>query len=216
MSEASRAIHSPLDHLLWAVPELEAGRLDVSERSGVEPQLGGRHPGFGTHNALLHLGDRCYLEVIAPDPTQTRLNGLGSYLEGLESPSLVTWCAASEDLEAVAAAARENGLEPGEITSMGRKRPDGSELRWQILPIGGHPYGGLLPFFIAWGETPHPAGGAPKGCRLRELRLGSPDSDALSRVLEALGLEVRVDRRPEPRISATLDTPRGPLELRGE
>ncbi len=207
-------MRSRVDHLLWAVPELEAGRRALAERSGVEARIGGRHPGFGTHNALLHLGERCYLELIARDPTQDRLTGLGGHLEGLESPALVTWCAASEDLEAVADVARSHGLEPGEITSMSRKRPDGGELHWQILQLGGHPYGGLLPFFITWGETPHPAGDAPRGCRLRELRLGSPDADELAPLLGALGLEIPVHPRAEPGIAATLDTPRGLLELR--
>lgn len=204
-----------LDHLLWAVPDLESGRRDFADRSGVRPQMGGRHPGFGTHNALLHLGERCYLELIAPDPTQSRLTGLGGHLVGLESSALVTWCAASENLDAVAAAARDLGFEPGEITSMGRKRPDGSELRWKILQLGGHPYGGLLPFFIAWGETPHPAGSAPRGCRLHELRLELPAAEELAHTLTTLGLEIPVDSAAGPGIVAVLDTPRGSLELRG-
>ena len=38
------------------------------QRTGVAPQPGGKHVAMGTHNALLRLGERVYLEIIAIDP----------------------------------------------------------------------------------------------------------------------------------------------------
>lgn len=207
--------NSRLDHLLWAVPDLEVGMQDFAHSSGAEAALGGRHPGFGTHNALLSLGDRCYLELIAPDPTQPRLSGLGDHLVDLREPALVTWCAAAEDLEPVAAAARRLGFEPGPITPMSRQKPDGQELQWQILQVGGQPFGPLLPFFIAWGNTPHPANSAPPGCRLVSFRLRHPEADALSGILRELGLQITVEPGPEAELRATLEGTKGPFQLIG-
>ena len=40
----------------------------VADLTGATPRPGGKHAGMGTHNALVKLGERLYLEIIAIDP----------------------------------------------------------------------------------------------------------------------------------------------------
>lgn len=204
-----------IDHLLWGVPDLEAGRRDVAARLGVEPAPGGRHPEAGTRNALMGLGDERYFEVLAPDPEGSGLAGFGLHLAGLTEPGLLTWCARGHDLEATARAADAAGLEPGAITPMSRRRPDGHLLEWRLLFLGGHELGPLVPFFIDWGTTSHPARDAPAGCRLAGFCLEHPDPGPLRRLLAVLRAAAEVRPGPTSRLVAEIDGPRGRVRLTG-
>ena len=57
-----------IDHLVIGVAELDAGVRQFEELTGIRPAFGGEHPDLGTHNALISLGDRTYLELLAPRP----------------------------------------------------------------------------------------------------------------------------------------------------
>ena len=85
-------------------------------------------------------------------------------------------------------AARRAGATPGTIVEGGRRLPDGSWLGWRVLGIADHPYGGLVPFFIDWGESRHPAQGAPRGGTLSGIDIAHPQAAELEGFLGALGL----------------------------
>src|SRR6516162_6149878 len=86
-----------LDHLLLGCSDLDQGIAFVEEHTGVKPATGGVHPGRGTRNALLSLGELHYLEIIAPDPAQAEAPkeraGLPTMLKRLLAPKLFHWAA---------------------------------------------------------------------------------------------------------------------------
>ncbi len=204
-----------VDHLVYAVPDLAIGAEGMESLLGVRPSLGGSHPGLGTRNVLLSLGDGTYLEAIGPDPEQPRPSAPRPFgIDALEAPRLVTWCARPLDLDRAAADARAAGVALGEVESMGRARADGTLLEWRLTSLFAMPADGLVPFLIDWGATPHPSRSAASGCSFVELRAEHPDPEAVRKQLSALGIDMAVGVGSEPALIATLETPSGRVELR--
>lgn len=97
-----------IDHVIYAHPDLDAAVAYLANRFGVLATGGGRHPARGTHNKLLALGARTYLEVIAPDPDQPEPDEPRPYgVEGISRGGLVGWALAVDDIDAAVANARQ-------------------------------------------------------------------------------------------------------------
>ena len=205
---------SKIDHLVYAVPDFEAGLDFVENLLGIRPGMGGQHPAFGTQNALLSLGEACYLEIIGPDPslgTPARPRPFG--IDRLTAPKLVTWAAKASGLEAWVKKARENGLPVGNIATGQRLRPDGTLLAWQLTDLYVLIEGGIIPFLIDWGDSQHPAKAATPGIRLLDLRAEHPQPEAVKNMLQLLDIEMQVDAGEGPSLVATLETPKGLVVL---
>lgn len=210
----TRSVPRGVDHLIYAVPDLGRGVEAVERRLGVRPEEGGRHPEYGTRNALLSLGPETYLEVMAPDPELPRPDrGRLFGLDGADEARLATWVLRSETIGALAARARSRGVPLGPVQSGSRERPDGAILSWRLTDPRAMPYDGVVPFLIAWGDTAHPAASAPAAGQLTELRAEHPEPAAVREALEALGVAMRVESGPRPRLVATIEATAGRVEL---
>lgn len=202
-----------LDHLMWGAPSLDAGIAEAERLFGVRPAEGGSHPGLGTRNALLSLGEAVYLEIIAPDPHQDLEGNFGGRLSQLEAPGLITWAASSPDLRGLASEAVAAGLSVRGPVPTKRAAPDGSMLHWELLFPGGHDHGTLVPFFIDWLATPHPATTNPRGGTLAALRILSPAADDLNRLFSALHIGLTAESAAAPGLEARIETDGGPVIL---
>src|ERR1700693_3812190 len=99
-----------LDHILLGCNDLQRGIDFVEQRTGVRAVFGGVHPGHGTQNALLSLGTRRYLEIIAPDPKQSAADEHYSRLKTFKEPRLIGWAAHPGDLQVLAGDLAKAGI----------------------------------------------------------------------------------------------------------
>ena len=202
-----------IDHLIYAGPDLDAAVATLHRHLGVEAGGGGKHPGRGTHNKLLALGPRTYLELIAPDPSQPAPATPRPYgVEGIVQGGLVGWAIAVEDIEAARAYARSHGFDPGPVVDGHREDATGRLMHWRVTANA--EVAGLIPFLISWGDTRHPAVDAPADLALSALSVEHPRPTEIRTALAAMGADVEVRRAPRPALVARIAGPHGERELR--
>jgi len=212
---AENGVPNMLDHILLGCNDLDQGIAFVEQHTGVRAAFGGVHPGRGTRNALVSLGERQYLEIIAPDPAQNGIDQSDRLvaIKNLRTPKLVAWAAHVDDIEGLAQGLKKNGMKVEGPTPGSRKRPDGRVLEWKTLGVDAKP-SEVIPFFIEWGKgTVHPSVDAPSGCRLENFSVGDRKPEALMKTFEKLGLVVPVYRSEKPELRAKIVGPGGTLEV---
>lgn len=209
-------VPADLDHMLLGVADLDHGIEWVQERSGVRAVFGGVHPGRGTRNALLSLGQRRYMEIIAPDPQQasaTSGNDMADRLRGLREPRLIAWAAHTDDLAKLVEKAAAGGITIENPRDGSRVRPNGKTLRWKSFALK-NDFDGVLPFFIEWDRSSvHPSQDAPSGCTLEHFLIESPATEEVRLVAGKLGLEVELKLGKTPGLRASILGKKGVFEI---
>ncbi len=219
-----------LDHLVVMAASLEQGVAWCEATLGVTPGPGGEHPLMGTHNRLMTIATKgfpqAYLEIIAINsgashavPTRARRwfdmdDPVVRERVQRDGPQLIHWVAGVADIAATVAALVAQGVDRGEIIQASRQTPNGL-LQWQISvrPDGQRLFDGCLPTLIQWGDT-HPTHTMPSsGVTLHSLHLRHPQADALRQALASIGLASIAVTDGPALLSATLQTPKGLIEI---
>ena len=158
-----------LDHVVYAVTDLDQAAIRFREEFGLDSTEGGRHERWGTANRIVPLGDQ-YLELVAavdePVAAETAFGG-GVLERAAVGGGWFTMAAVADDLDAVAP---RLGLEVG---SGSRTRPDGQTVRWRMAGLDDPRREPWMPFFLTW-DVPdelHP-GRARAGHGVRATGLG--------------------------------------------
>ncbi len=202
-----------IDHVGWGVDDLGRAAAEVRERYGLASVPGGRHPGWGTANRIVPLGDS-YLELIAVvDAGEATADPVGSgYARHIRAASgLMLWCLATDELDAVAA---RLGLG---IQAKSRVRPDGTRIGWRSAGLPDALENPWLPFFIEWDVAPElhpgrmhaPHAVTPRG--IASVTLGA-DPEELSAWLGGAALPARLGGPPGVN-SVTVTTVAGEITI---
>ena len=166
-----------LDHVVYAVPDLDEAAARFREEFGLGSVEGGRHERWGTANRIVPLGEQ-YLELVAAVDASTASEtsfGRDVLERAAGGGGWLTIAAAADDLDAVAA---RLGLEIG---SGSRTRPDGRTVRWRMAGLDDPRREPWMPFFLAW-DVPadlHPGrAGAGHGVRAEAIAWVEAGGDA--------------------------------------
>jgi hypothetical protein len=144
-----------LDHVVYAVGDLDEAAEAWRREYGLDSVDGGRHERWGTENRIVPLGSS-YVELLAVfDPALASRDRFATSVAdrartggGWLAPVLAT-----DDLDGVAA---RLGLE---MVEGSRRRPDGEVLRWRTAGVSDPRRESSWPFFISWDVPPdvHPS-----------------------------------------------------------
>lgn len=206
------------DHLVLGCATLAEGIEHVARLTGATAVAGGRHAAMGTHNALVKLGARLYLEIIAIDPAAKApghprwfdLDQPSMQAALADKPQLIAWVSRTDDIDD---ALLRCTIAQGVVHAMAR-----GDWSWQItIPEdGARPAGGVLPTLIQWATDAHPSDRLPEsGVSLSQIAAAHPEPDSIRAALKALKLTeaLQVTYAAVPRLAAMLRTPRGLVSI---
>ena len=209
-------MRTEIDHLVVACADLDQGSAWCKRMLGVESQPGGKHVTMGTHNRLLRVGPRIFLELIAIDPdgeAPARARWFDLDREDIraraaESPFLITWVARCDDI--IEAVTRVPAL--GEAVPFTRNQ---FSWRFALREDGALNFGGVLPPVIQWNGDAHPADGLEdRGCALLSLELSHPVASSVLPLFRELRVTGPVELKSGPRaLRARVRTPNGDVEI---
>ena len=168
-----------IDHVIYAVDDLDTAGAALFDREGLASVPGGRHEGWGTANRIVPLG-QSYLELIAVvDVEEAEQSEFGRAVRRAltEDHPLVGWVLATDDIDTVA---KRLDLE---VEEKSRETEDGSKLSWRLAGLERAAKSGALPFFVQWDVPPEQHPGAanarheadPRGIAWVEVCADKPD-----------------------------------------
>ncbi len=204
-----------VDHVIYAVSDLDAAAARFSEEFGLGSVEGGRHPGWGTANRIVPLGSD-YVELIAVvDRAEAAASVFGRPVMELVAGGdrLMGWAVATDDLQSIVG---RLGLE---VDRGSRTRPDGSILRWRLAGVAHAMATGASPFFIEWDGPPelHPGAATadhrsePRGIAWIEV---AAEQQSLGAWLGDGGLPVRITEGPQGLVAVGISAADGDIVLR--
>ena len=203
-----------LDHLGYAVRDLDGAAVRFREELGLDSVVGGRHVGFGTANRIVPLGDQ-YIEIVgAVDEAEAQGSVFGrSVLERTaQGDGWLVIVVTTDDVEVEAA---RLGLE---VTTGARARPDGSQVRWRMTGLDAPEREPWMPFFMTWDipEELHPgrqrAGHGVQAQGLAWVEVGG-DPERLRAWLGGQDLPIRVTDAPPGIVRAAVATAGGEIVI---
>ena len=204
-----------IDHIVYAVPNLEEAMNWFQGVSGVRPVFGGYHMTEGTKNALINLSNGAYLEFLAVDQSNNTIEAnrwMG--IDLIRESKVTRWALKSKNLHADAKTLKAYNPEMGRLKGGQRKMANNQMLTWELAMPLATPEIELVPFMTDWQNSDiHPTDSLEKTCTLLDLTMRHPHPGSCSDVLSAFGYKDILSKGESPEISIRIQCPKGIIEL---
>jgi len=200
-----------LDHVVLACPNLQEGMDYVAQKIGCKPTYGGKHQQFGTHNALLKIGNLTYFEILAPDPDNPKDHLRWMGVDLVKKPLITRFAVKSSTIDQHSHFLSEFSNNHGRIQEGRRKKANGELLTWELTMPLAEPKISSIPFLIDWKDSIHPVVGLESECSIASLNIFGHDME-LQKLMENLGLPCKVCQGQD-KIEITLNTPLGMVKF---
>lgn len=203
-----------IDHLVYAVLDLDSAINDFEKLLGVRPVFGGYHKTQGTKNALVNLDDGSYLELIATDDTNTEIpppRWMG--VDVLTTSQITRWALKSDNLISHSTILRAHQPEMGVLKGGSRNTEEGAFLKWKLSMPLAKPEVEIVPFLIDWSFSDiHPHDSLPQTtCKLVALYATHPQPEAIEKTLIKLGVDLTIKKSAIISIKAKIETSKGSI-----
>jgi Glyoxalase-like domain len=189
-----------LDHVLLGTANLESAMQDFEQKTGVKPVMVTSLKGCGTVSARLAFENCIFLEIVAPDPKQPDCtSALKERLAQLPvdgKTSMVPLGYAVRHKKALDM--QKERFEPmgfacDQVTMVAHDRM--KLWKWDMVFLEGPAAaddGGLVPFFVNWGDAHHAAGRLPILGTLDSVTVRAPVDHKVHQLLQGVS-DVKVD-----------------------
>lgn len=200
-----------IDHIVYAVKDLEVAIEWFEAQTGIRPVFGGYHQTQGTKNALVNLGDACYLEILAIDPNNLAIQAprwMG--IDLIETACITRWALKSSDLLSDAAILERHNKALGNRQTGQRKTTDGTMLSWEMTIPSAAPQIELLPFMVDWrSSSAHPTQNLKPACVLKNISFHHPNPNTLKAAFDQLQINTIILEADTPQVKIHIDSPNG-------
>ena len=204
-----------IDHIVYTVPDLTAAIDWFEAISGIRPVFGGYHTTQGTKNAIINLGNKRYLELLAADNDNLSIKHprwMG--VDFLEQPQITRWSLKSANLPKDSLLVKNYQSEMGIIQGGQRKTTAGNTLTWEMIMPLATPEVEIMPFMTDWQNSAiHPTDALPEQCQLIDLKFTHPTPNLLMNTFQKLLVDSIIIKDPKMSIKARIQCPKGIIEI---
>jgi catechol 2,3-dioxygenase-like lactoylglutathione lyase family enzyme len=202
-----------IDHIAYVASDIEKAKDTLVKHLGIEPVGGGGHWNLGTHNYLMSLGGRQYLEIAGPNRNNPVDSPLSRYLDMQITPDVMMFAVETDDAPKLAKSFTKRGIKVSEW-SESRTAPDGTVLNYRGFSVVDHPFKGLVPFYIEWVDCDHPGVTSPQGASM-EIAICHPEPAELQTFYDRIDFELKVTFSNKPGILVKISSKSGVVILQG-